>query len=316
MITVWLFLLIFLQKNIADELLCEFSYDKKFGYTCRVSHFATNRTKVNIKSINGTHLSRLHDFDVFRATFYNLHLAYLPANLTLHFSNLRTLQAKNCGLKALTQSSDFFRLKRLYLGYNAIEIIPKVYFWYFCRLEILSLFSNKISSINSLAFRDLIQLKRLSLNKNRLTSINPRLFSNCVNLEMVDLDNNQLTVLEGDLFRNLTRLRQIFLQNNHLASIESNFLMLDHATVSLLLLRNNSCIDFSYPKDGNYVNLQKIFIENCIAPCLIVTQQKPKYDKHRRTKKPKFKKSNIIYSENCTWHIYKNYSHLYKKDFH
>jgi hypothetical protein len=250
-----------------------------------------------------------HDFDVYRLTFWNLEISYLPANITLHFTKLRTLQVKQCGLKALTRSIDFSKLRRLYLGFNEIKEIPTTYFWHFCQLEVLSLFQNQISTIPLMAFRDLISLKRLSLNGNRLKSIDSRSFANCVNMEVVDLDNNELKAIDGILFADQTRLRSIFMRGNQLVSIESNFL--ENKTLSVANFAKNPCIDFLLPDDGDYKRLQKVFLKYCTPP-VEPTTMAPMTTTQKPRKKPKYASTPIIYFENCNWRVREEFEHLYR----
>lgn len=305
---------------LCSELPCDFTFDPKFGYTCRVSYQYSNLFRdAEISSVTGEHLYEGDKFhrgrsnaDVDRLIFWNHQLNYLPGNITMHFKMLRTLQVKNSGLKALTRSSELNALRRLYLGFNDIEEIPKTFFWSFCRLEILSLFDNKIVEIPKAAFRDLINLKRLSLNKNRLKSIDSQLFANCINLEVVDLDNNELTAINGDLFAGANQLRKLFVRNNQLIAIESHFLM--DLSYSIADLRNNSCIDFLYPDNGNYEAMQKIFIERCEPPP-VTTTLKVSSGIPQITKKPKYKTPQILYFEKCTWKVHDDYKHFYRNSF-
>lgn len=315
-----IFSLIIPQNYFARQLPCSFNYDTKFGYTCRVVNFSTTHKHVNLTGIIGDHRFYVGDkflrknVDVYRVTFYNLSLAYLPINLTIHFTNLRTLQVKNCGMKALTRSSDIFTLRRLYLGFNQIKNIPKTYFWNFCRLEVLSLANNRISTIHSMAFRDLINLKQLSLNGNHLKSIDELLFVNCVNIEVVDLDNNHLRYINGNLFANSIQLKKIFIRKNKLVSIESEFIEIPNSTLSIVALNKNPCLDFAFPDDGTLDLMRKMINKYCqytdehTTTTLRSTTTKPR-------KKPKYKSPPILHYENCTWHILKNYTHIYKSHF-
>lgn len=313
-----LLFLILTSPTFARQLPCNFSYDKKFGYTCRVVNFTTRHQHVNITEIIGNHLyegDKFHrkNVDVFRLTFYNLPIAYLPMNIKIHFTNLRTLQVKNCGMKALTRSTDIYTLRRLYLGFNAIKNITKTFFWNFCRLEVLSLASNQISFIHSMAFRDLINLKRLSLAGNRLKSIDERLFVMCVNMEVIDLDNNQLKSIGNDLFMNSVRLRKILLRNNQLISIESNFIEAMRNVIEIVLLDENPCINFSFPIDGSLELMKKMIDKMCNYQETTTTTLRTTTAKLR--KKKKWITVPILYLENCTWHILKNYTHMYKSHF-
>lgn len=308
-------LLIIVSQTSPRQLHCNFSFDIKFGYTCRVTNnFTATHQYVNITEIVGDHQHEGDKFhrnvlDVYRVTFYNLNLNYLPASITSHFTNLRTLQVKQCGLRALTRSSDIFTLRRLYLGFNEIKNIPKTYFWNFCRLEILSLAYNQISSIHWMAFRDLINLKRLSFNGNRLKSIDERLFVKCVNMEVVDLDNNHLKSLQSDLFASLVRLKKLFMRNNQLTSIESQFLVA-FPSILKVSLNNNPCINFTFPENGNLEKMKSIIDTYCIEPEETSTFA-PRTTTTMRRKKPKYKTPDIIFFENCTWHIHKNFTKMY-----
>lgn len=312
---IWCWTLLFLLKIDAINLPCEFSFDTHYGYTCRVQNFSSTQS-ANVTKIIGEHLFKddknhrtLHDFDVYRLTFWNLEIFYLPANVTLHFTKLRTLQVKQCGLKGLTRSTDFIKLRRLYLGFNEIKNIPTTYFWHFCQLEVLSLFQNQIASIPLMAFRDLISLKRLSLNGNRLKSIDSRLFANCVSMEVVDLDNNELKAIDGSLFADQKRIRKIFMRGNRLESIETDFL--ENATLSVADFSKNPCIDFSLPQDGDYQRLKRVFLKYCTPPAEPTTMA-PTTTTLKPRKKPKYVSSPIIYFENCNWRVREEFEHLYK----
>lgn len=310
-----------LSEILCSELPCDFTFDSKFGYTCRVLyHYSNIHRDGMISSVSGEHLYEGDKFhrgrsnrDVFRVVFWNHQLNYLPGNITNHFSMLKTLHVKNCGLKALTRSTEFHALRRLYLGFNEIEEIPEKYFWSFCRLEILSLFDNKIAEIPKAAFRDLINLKRLSLNRNHLKLIDSQLFANCYNLEVVDLDNNELSVINGDLFAGTNRLRKLFMKNNHLTAIDGHFLI--DLSFEIVDLRNNSCIEFLYPDDGNYEMMQNIFIEKCEPPPLTTTVKVQRNIIPQNTKKPKYKTPKILYYANCNWKVHDDYKHLYRNVF-
>lgn len=318
---IWWWTLVISLKTVkifSIELPCEFSFDSHYGYTCRVQNFSNTIQSAKVTKIIGEHLFKddddkshrtLHDFDVYRLTFWNLTISYLPANITQHFTKLRTLQVKQCGLKTLTRSKDFIKLRRLYLGFNEIKNIPTTYFWHFCQLEVLSLFQNQISSIPLMAFRDLISLKRLSLNGNRLKSIDSQMFANCVNMEVVDLDNNELKAIDGSLFAEQKRIRKVFMRGNKLKSIEVNFLA--NATLSVADFSKNPCIDFSLPQDGDYQRLQKIFLKYCKTP-VEPTTMAPAMTTTKPRKKPKYVSSPIIYFENCNWRVREEFEHLYK----
>lgn len=300
------------------ELPCEFSFDRKFGYTCRVFDYSNDNPNAEISEITGDHLYRgdknhrsRNDSDVYRLIFWKLELQYLPGNITHHFSMLRTLQIKNCGTKALTRSAELNGLRRLYLGFNEIESIPKTFFWGYCRLEILSFFNNQITTIHKNAFRDLIKLKRLSLNQNRLKALESTLFENCINLEVVDLDSNELTAINGDLFANQPLLRKVFLQNNQLTAIESHFLsQVINLKLSTVLFRKNKCIDFVYPDDGNFEAMQEIFMENCKPPPLTTTERRT--TPYQQTLPPPYKTPQILYFEKCQWKVHPDYVALYR----
>lgn len=312
-----------LSGILCSELPCDFSFDPKFGYTCRVLYHYSNLFRDSeISSVTGEHLYEGDQFhrgrnisDVFRLVFWNHQLSYLPGKLTMHFSKLRTLQVKSSGLRALTRSTELNALRRLYLGFNEIEEIPQTYFWSFCRLEILSLFNNKIKEIPKAAFRDLIKLKRLSLNRNRLQSIEAQLFANCLSLEVVDLDNNELSAISGDLFASLKQLRKLLMRNNRLMAVESRFLSgIIDAELSTVNLKNNSCIDFSYPDDGGYDDMRMIFIEKCEPPPATMTV-KVSGGIPQITRKPTYRTPQIIYFEKCSWKVHEDYKHLYRNIF-
>lgn len=318
-----LVLIIFLQKiSTGIELPCDFSFDRKFGYTCRVFNFTNVDKKAQISIITGNHLCKddkshrgRSDSDVHRLVLWNEKINYLPGNLTSHFTMLRTLQVKSCGLKALTRSSELDNIRRLYLGFNEIENIPQMFFWNFCRLEILSLHKNQITTIHPKAFRDLLSLKRISLNDNQLESIPSQLFENCINLEVVDLDNNKLNSINGDLFTNQPHLREVLLKNNVLTAIESHFLSrVINLQLSSVQLINNVCINFTYPHDGNYETMQRIFIENCEPPP-ITTTVVTRTTVYQQTPKPKYKTPKFLYREKCKWKVLPAYAHWYKKSF-
>lgn len=313
-------LIIIISEILTGELPCDFTFDSKFGYTCHVLyHYSNIFRDAQISGVTGEHLYEgdkfyrgRSDADVYRLVFWNHQLNYLPGKVTMHFTKLKTLQVKNCGLKELTRSSDLNALRRLYLGFNEIIEIPQTFFWNFCRLEILSLYENKIEEIPKAAFRDLIRLKRLSLNKNRLKSIDSQLFANCNSLEVVDLDNNELSAINGDLFANMKHLRKLFMKNNRVMAIESHFLI--DSNFLLVNLKNNSCIDFLYPNDGIYEEMQKIFIDKC-EPQPTTTTVKVISGIPQITKKPKYKTPQILYYEKCTWKVHENYQHLYRNVF-
>lgn len=306
------------------SLPCEFSFDSKFGYTCRVGGaFESLTNTVNISEVIGKHIrvnDKLprHDFDVFRVMFYDHRIAFLPASITLHFTKLRTLHVKKCGLKELTRAPNFHSLRRMYLGFNEIKNIPSTYFWHFCRLEILSLFHNQISTIPQIAFRDLISLRRLSLNGNRLKSIDPHLFVRCLILEFIDLDNNALESIEGDLFTNQTRLTKISMRNNQITFIGSEFLVenINNNNASVIaLLGGNQCIaDFSLPHDGNFERLQEIFVEKCSMRPITTTTPPPPTTQAPRSKQ-KYKPKSKLYFDYCKWHVLKGFEYLYSKSF-
>jgi BspA type Leucine rich repeat region (6 copies) len=293
------------------ELPCEFKFDKSFGYTCKVKSFASESQFVEVTKVTGKHeTSMWHNYDVFRVIFFNMTISYLPANMTNFFWNIRTLQVKNCGLKALTHKAHFRDLRRLYLGYNQIKVIPTSYFWHFCRLEILSLFHNQISYIPPIAFRDLISLKRLSLNGNNLLSIDSHLFDSILNLEFIDLENNAIESIEGNLFSKQIRLEKIFLRNNLITLIGDGFLLNNTAMLSYATLGANPCIDFSFPDDGDFDRLQQLIASHC-APLMGSTTTTQRTTTTKQTKKQKYQTPYLIFPENCTWFIRKEYGQFF-----
>ena len=321
---IWFLFLIYLLQAEADtkrsakfplELPCEFSFTKETGYTCRVTNFVNLENNVNVSKITGQHLNNFQDSDVTYLSFWNLTIDYLPENITNHLTSLKTLQVKNCGLKFLTCSANFINLKRLYLGFNEIKNIPKMYFWNFCRLEVLSLFNNLITSIPPMAFRDLINLKYLSLNSNRLKSIDSKLFENCENLEVVDLSSNQMEIIREDLFANQKNLRKIFMQNNKLKAIDSSFLtQVNFSSLVIADFSKNSCIDFRFERSEEFFSyfekFQKVFAKNCQ---LFIEERKTITRKPTKPrKKPKYQKGSIIYYKNCQWKVRAEFQHLYK----
>ncbi|XP_070502846.1 peroxidasin-like isoform X1 [Chironomus tepperi] len=316
-----LFLIIF--KIYAIILPCDFSFDKKYGYTCRVGDINITKSHVKIKRIGGNHIEERKlfnrtDTDVLRVIMFNRTINFLPVNITYYFPYLRTLQVKKCGLKRLTRAPDLrFTLRRLYLGFNEIKNIPEKYFWHFCRLETLSLHGNQISNIPRMAFRDLISLKRLSLNNNHLMSIDSVLFTNCLNLEYIDLENNLLQYIESKLFSNQPRLYKVLMRNNQIGAIESEFLsrLKYNETGFYALLGGNRCIDnFEFPLDGNYEDMRRLFVINCPPPPARLEPTTPRTTTKAK-KKPKYKTPDMIFYENCTWNIHADYAHHFKPGF-
>ena len=269
-------ILIFVLQVFAITLPCEFSFDNKYGYKCRVGDISIDSHHIKITKIGGDHVHEKNKFnrtdrDVLCVIMYDRKIDYLPVNITFYFPLLKTLQVKKCGLKALTRPQDFRTLRRLYFGFNEIKNIRESYFWHFCRLETLSLHGNQIKSIPLRAFRDLISLKRLSLNGNHLKSIKSILFANCLNLEYIDLDNNALSYIESSLFQQQSRLKYLLMRNNQIKAIESGFLstlvlQINSNEINLVdvLFDGNNCITkFRYPRDGDYNVLQNLFSLNC-----------------------------------------------------
>lgn len=321
-LTIFTLFLIFLQIR-AIILPCDFSFDKKYGYTCRVGDISITKSHVKIKRIGGNHIEERKlfnrtDTDVLRVIMFDRSINFLPVNITHFFPYLRTLQVKKCGLQRLTRAPDLrFTLRRMYLGFNEIKNVPEKYFWHFCRLETLSLHGNQISNIPRMAFRDLISLKRLSLSNNHLKSIDSVLFTNCLNLEYVDLENNSLQYIESKLFSNQPRLYKLLMRNNQIGAIESEFLsrLKYNETGFNVLLSGNRCIDnFVFPRDGNYEDLQRLFVSNCKPPQTRLESTTPKTTPKPK-KKPKYRTPDMIFFENCTWNIHKDYAHHFKHGF-
>lgn len=314
--------LFFANTFASITLPCDFSFDRKFGYTCRIGDISIKSNHEKVSKIVGDHAHDRNRFnrtdrDVLRVIMYDRHIDYLPVNITFYFPYLKTLQVKKCGLKALTRHADFRTLRRMYLGFNEIKKIPERYFWHFCRLETLSLHGNQISSIPRMAFRDLISLKRLSLNGNRLKSIGSVLFTSCLNLEYIDLDNNALRYIENGLFANQSRLHKLLMRNNQIEVIESEFLSAIESRMSFRgYFTGNNCIniDFSLPRDGSYSILRNIFMSDCPEPTNKTTTAPPRTTK-KPLKKPKYETPKMIFYENCTWNIHPDYIHHFRHSF-
>lgn len=303
-------------------LPCDFSFDRKYGYTCRVGDISITNSHTKVTKIGGDHahekkLFNRNDSDVLRVIMYDRHIEFLPINITIFFPYMKTLQVKKCGLRALTRAPDLRSLRRMYLGFNKIERIPEKYFWHFCRLEVLSLHGNQISNIPHMAFRDLIRLKRLSLNGNHLKTISSVVFTNCLNLEYVDLENNPLRSIQSSLLANQARLKKLLMRNCPIKAIESGFLSTFENATSLCAFFGGSeaCIrNFIFPLDGNYKVLNRHFEMDCKPSVVTDTTTKHPITQKPRKKDP-YKTPEMIFFENCTWQIHKDYAHYFKTSF-
>lgn len=308
--TLALFLLA--SSNVAIDLFCDFIFDPKNGYQCRVFNFTNVDRKADVTNVIGGHLfqndqdfrNRSHS-SVTGLIMWNMTVEYLPGNLTELFPYLKTLKVKKCGLKSLLRATEYHGLRRFYLGFNEIDRIPDIYFWHFCELEILSLFGNRIVDIPNMAFRDLISLKGLSLSSNRLRKLNSNQFRNCIRLETIDLDNNLLEHIDSNLFDYNVKLKRIDLRSNLINSIGDTFLS---ALPNLVfaLFQNNQCIDNSFPEtksdEKNSLEfIQGIFRDNCTPP-VVVTSPRPRPTTTAPRKKPKYVTKEVYYFEQCSWH--------------
>ncbi|KAG5682907.1 hypothetical protein PVAND_012225 [Polypedilum vanderplanki] len=319
-------LIILKQCNCENKNLpCEFVFEKKFGYTCKVTkEFDSTNKFINITGIIGDHcaIDKTFNFsnkDVIRVMFFDRQILYIPANINQQFPSLKTLQIKKCGLLELTRENNFHSLRRMYLGFNKIKNIPKMYFWHFCRLEILSLSVNQISNIPQMAFRDLINLKRLSLNGNRLMTIDPLLFVRCTKLQYVDFDNNQLQSIDGDWFAKQSKLYKVSLSNNGIQYIDTQFfsswqsMNVPQTKINrYVIFKNNSCIDFSFNNESNFEQLLQIISDNCSIPLPTTPAITTTSKANSRTKKPKYKPKQVLWFDFCEWNIQKEFQYLYK----
>ncbi|KAG5670403.1 hypothetical protein PVAND_000671 [Polypedilum vanderplanki] len=308
------------------NLSCEFFFDNKFGYTCKVTEDFDSTTKfINLSGVTGDHITidkflSYSNKDVFRVMFFDLDISHIPASITKQFPNLRTLQIKKCGLLELSRENSFHDLRRMYLGFNKIKNIPSTYFWHFCRLEILSLPENQIASIPQMAFRDLINLERLSLHGNRLMTIDPLLFVHCIKLEYVDLDNNTIQSIEGDWFAKQPKLYKVSINNNDIQFIDKRFLTTWRSRNSSVAkinrhasFKNNTCIDFSLENEKDFKEFQQVISDNC-SISLTTTPATTTTEKVTVRTTPTYKPIRVLWFENCVWNVQKEFQYIYKNN--
>ena len=305
----------------AIKFPCEFAFDRVNGYSCRVVNFTNVNRHAYITKVIASHLFKADNHfrnrsreSVVRVTIWNETVHYLPGNLTEEFPYLKNLHVKKCGLKALTRSTEYHGLRKMYFGFNEIDHIPVNYFWHYCKLQILSLYGNRIHDIPKTAFRDLRSLSSLSLGSNLLRDLHPKSFENCRSLEFIDLDHNFLGSIESNLFANLAKLKGIYLRNNNLISIGNGFLSTSHSNLTFALFSNNPCIKDSFNLTAvqpynDFGHLQMLFVRDCSAP-LVMTTTPVAPTTPKLLKKPKHKTQRIYFFENCTWHAPEHHRYL------
>lgn len=167
---------------------------------------------------------------------------FLPVNLGQIFPSLLQLSVTFSGLYALDTRS--------FIGmYNVVAI---------------NFTGNKILEISEDAFVELESLKELDLSHNNIETIHDEAFEENVELETLRLNHNQLAAISSPSFKPLKKLRLLFLNDNKLKLISDELPSISEA-FEVVDLRNNDCIDLSFP-ESNLKEIESEILHKCVAP--------------------------------------------------
>lgn len=146
---------------------CEFKNHKKYGYMCDVIDLRiTSKDDRTVNVVIGDHLDDRTDSDVtvFNSTRFTV--KYFPLELTSFFDNLEFVHIERANLSEV-HSSDLQqfddKLKKLWLGYNLIDILEADLFVFSPNLETISFYFNNLRFIDDGTFKGLEELFDLQL---------------------------------------------------------------------------------------------------------------------------------------------------------
>lgn len=195
-----------------------FSYSSKpsvknviFSYIEHVQCIHLANSALNILPDSIQQLTKLTYLDISSNT-----VSQLPQGIG-ELIHLQILHAERNSLCASSFPDSFGRLramKKLFLSFNSIEMIPKV-FSGLEQLTELNLDHNKVQYISSGVSLGLSNLKFLRLSDNYLTTLNEEI-RYLLSLELLELHQNSLTRLPLGLGE-LSQLKSISLNNNKLS---------------------------------------------------------------------------------------------------
>jgi Leucine-rich repeat (LRR) protein len=192
----------------ASKLCCKLN-----GKTCEVSGFTsttplTTITKIiDNKGINIDFITTLIE----NLQFHHQQTLFLPSNLGLKFSNIKTLLVFESGLFSIDKKifENMKSLTSIKINKNTIREIPASSFNSNNDLVSLDLSINKIELIDDAAFERLRNLRQLNMSRNLLTSINAAVFKDLISLSFVDFQRNQLKSIEPKTFTELHQLIEL-----------------------------------------------------------------------------------------------------------
>lgn len=150
------------------SVFCEFKESSSYGYECEVKYLTiTSKEDRTITEAIGYHASGKNNRDVKYFHSINHIVKFFPLGLATIFNNLENVyihisQLSEIHSSDLKQFGD--KLKKLWLTYNAIEVLESDLFQYNPNLNYIDFISSKIKHIDDGTFRGLEQLSQLYLN--------------------------------------------------------------------------------------------------------------------------------------------------------
>lgn len=184
-------------------------------------------------------------------------LTTLPAGLA-NWHNLETLNLRFNKITALPDTGGWTKLKKLWLGHNALREVDVSGL---AALEELDLLNNAVSEVPA----DLglcTNLKHLLLGQNSIKSIPSEILGNLVQLRSLDLYKNKIESLPPEV-GNCTLIQRLSLASNNIRDLPSE---IGHCVgMRELYVSNNPKLSKIPESVGHLATLRELSMRNCKA---------------------------------------------------
>lgn len=229
-------------------------------FQCRIHHLDLLEGDKNTEIILSTQALTQAPNDI---RIEDSKLFFLPTIFFKKFDDIKLFTASDCLLQEIYHEtfSDALKLHFLVLSSNNITTIPDYAFRNNSNLQTLKLDHNHIQQLTTDAFRGLTSLMTLKLSFNKITHLPLYIFENLVSLETLELNDNHIAVISKGLFDTNVQVVSINLQNNAITIIDDGTFDPITATLTMLNLEQNKCVNGRYFEDASLTKL----IECCTS---------------------------------------------------